>query len=271
MSDDEKNELTLNLGGKPITENNGWNTDKLDTIEAISDENKIYISLTRLAYIYYSHYNFIVGLSRKIITGLVAVGLFSTPGITDTDNVNTAVYIMAGITVIVIVLEYLETNWELSKNTTLFESLNKSFTIMNNNINQTLKEDIIERPNGTLYLRKINNERNNLFEQMPSIPKKVYLMFKNDLKNGDVLDIETSKLVKMKYGKKILENNDSLSSIDSQESNEITNEEDIVINMDEQPKVIIPSNKSISKSINKEKKIKRIKKEMEKLLYEYTR
>lgn len=216
---------------KVITVNNGWNDKKEKIIKGWIDENKIYSWLLNEESKRYEKFDNILAIPLIILTA--STGIASLASTTLNEKEIKIFNIIAGIIIILIgIISMVLHRYEFGKTSQLLSLTSKKYSTMSNDFNLILGEDINERINGTQYIREKNKERNDLYENTPSISKSTWNILANNIKKGRLLPIATSDLLNDIVNKTIKTYNLSNNDIESESSLEIENNNDTIINID---------------------------------------
>lgn len=176
------------------TSNNGWNDTKTKTVKGWIDENKIYSWLLNEESKRYEKFDDRLTVPLMILsasTGISSIGALAL----DEEGIRT-VSLIAGIIIILVnIVSMIVHRYEFGKKAQLLSLTSKKYSTMINDFKLILSEDTEERINGTIYLREKNKERNDLYENTPSISKSTWNKLAENIKNGNLLEIATSELL----------------------------------------------------------------------------
>ena len=176
------------------TSNNGWNNTKTKTVKGWIDENKIYSWLLNEESKRYEKYDDRLTVPLMVLsasTGISSIGSLAL----DEEGIRTVSLIAGVIIILVNIVSMIVHRYEFGKKAQLLSLTSKKYSTMINDFKLILSEDIEERINGTIYLREKNKERNDLYENTPSISKSTWNKLAENIKNGNLLEIATSELL----------------------------------------------------------------------------
>lgn len=210
---------------KVNTVDNGWDKTKVQTIKEWIDENKIYSWLLNEESKKYEKYDTIFSIPLIILLASTGAStLISTSFDEDTIKIFNLV---SGVIILLIGgLSLIVHKYEFSKTAQILSLTSKKYATMNNDFKLILSETVNERINGTIYLREKNKERNDLYENTPTISSSTWDKFAQNLKEGGMIELETSTLFRNILKKRLKESDDNLDvqSLDS---------DSVIINIDD--------------------------------------
>jgi hypothetical protein len=188
--------------GNAETKNNGWSSSKEDKISMWIEENQIYSWLLSRAGEHYNKQNKWIMIPLIIVSAITTVSTIGSAGVLDKDDLKIFVLVIGVVNSFVLFLALLKQLLDPEQLASKLSNISKKYSIMNNHLSEVLSENIHERPNGTVYCRQMNDARNALIEETPAIPNSIWNLFYKKLEAGEVLDIESSILVKNEISKK---------------------------------------------------------------------
>ena len=170
------------VSGEPTTINNGWDENKENMIKRWMEENKVYAWVLKKEYMRYDYMDqmltvpIIILLSASGITSLSSTSL-------DEDSLRALAFVAGIVQMLIGGLVAAKHVYNFGKKAQIFQHSSKKYTTMNNDFYELMTEKIEERPNGTVYIREKNKERNDLFESSPAVSEKTWAEFKKKLNN----------------------------------------------------------------------------------------
>lgn len=195
----ESPELDLYSGdikpGEPTKINNGWDDKKENIIKRWIEENKVYSWLLNQEFIRYNVLD--QWLTIPIIILLTCSGIASLSSGSYSETTVRNFSLVAGIVQMLIGgLIAAKHVYNFGKKAQIFQLTSKKYVTMNNDFIEIMAENVNERVNGTIYIREKNKERNDLFENTPTVSDKTWIKFKKQLEEGNLVDLESSVLFK---------------------------------------------------------------------------
>jgi hypothetical protein len=188
--------------GIPTKVNNGWSKKKEDKLKQLSEENQIYKWLMDQESRRYNRYDTMIVVPLILLSSCSALSSFISVTL-DEDALKTFSIISGVVQAIIFALALTKQSFNPGKTSQIFSITSKKYSIMNNHFAQILTEDVTERINGTLYLREKLKELNDLYENTPKVSDTTWSKFYKELQSGNLLDINTSVLMRRAFISKL--------------------------------------------------------------------
>ena len=130
-----------------------------------------------------------------LLASLKGIATFGTSSL-DKNTLQIFNLVSGCIDMLVVFLALLKQLVNPGKTSYQFHAIGKRYSVMNNDFKRILVENVNERPNGTIYLREKNKERNDLYVNTPQISNKTWNKLYDEMATGKILDIDNSVYIK---------------------------------------------------------------------------
>lgn len=178
---------------KVSTVNNGWTTDREETLHLLIEENHINSLLTEKEGKLFKFYNNLLMIPILVLTGLVSLENFNSNQFDE--NTRVIFNVIGGICgLIVFTLGLIKQFYDPSARAEKLSNISKTYQIINKELKQVLREGVEERENGTLYLRKHTKKMQELIRETPEISTKTKERLIDEFQKGKFFDMESSRL-----------------------------------------------------------------------------
>lgn len=181
--------------GRATTVDNGWSEAKENELQKWNEENQIYCWLLNHEANKYDFYDYLIMIPLIILISSKGIATLGTNSLNE-DTIRIFGLVSGCLDMVAGAMALIKLLINPGARSKQLMTISKRYATMSSDFKRILIEDINERPNGTVYLREKNKERNDLFENTPPISSRTWDALYMELEEGKLLDIDTSVLMR---------------------------------------------------------------------------
>lgn len=248
---------------KKVYKNNGWNDKKENLLKYWKEEAQIIIWLNSEALNSTKFINKCLSIPAIFISAVSSASLFSNVNVSE-DRINIVIILIGILLMISTIIQSLKEFLNLDKNIRQYITIIKNNQILVLEIEEQLNQDIFDRENGVVFLKKIKHKKSEMVKNSVEIPSRIYKKLEKEIEKGNIINYKDTFILynylQKKSTNQVLFNNSiKKTKRDSNTSDNVSNSYNITKNKRDNIK---KQNNNLTKNqsnTNTENKVNKIK------------